>query len=250
MESSKLPFRYWLTAIHLLTSTKKTFSALEMQRQLGHKFYEPIWEMMHKLRALMGKRDARYQLKEMIEMDEGFFETVDKDTQSENDPKKKGKQKRGRGSDKQGKVIVMVETTPIAKEDQKKHKPKTKPGYLKMILVENLTSDSINHEVGNNVDSNATMHTDGYRGYSRLKEKIKRHKTTNMKGIKQVHKTFPWVHTAIGNAKRILNGIHHMNEIIYLQNYLNEFCYKFNRRYFKERLFDRLLIASVSDTWY
>lgn len=25
------------TAIHLLTSTKKTFSALEMQRQLGHK---------------------------------------------------------------------------------------------------------------------------------------------------------------------------------------------------------------------
>ncbi|MDR0754790.1 MAG: IS1595 family transposase, partial [Prevotellaceae bacterium] len=32
----------------------------------------------------------------------------------------------------------------------------------------------------------------------------------------------------------------------YLQNYLHEFCYKFNRRYFGEQLFDRLLIAAVS----
>jgi hypothetical protein len=31
----------------------------------------------------------------------------------------------------------------------------------------------------------------------------------------------------------------------YLQNYLNEFCYKFNRRYFGERRFDRLMIAAV-----
>jgi hypothetical protein len=30
------------------------------------------------------------------------------------------------------------------------------------------------------------------------------------------------------------------------KNYLNEFCYKFNRRYFTESLFDRLLIATVS----
>jgi len=30
---------------------------------------------------------------------------------------------------------------------------------------------------------------------------------------------------------------------------LNEFCYKINRRYFGERLFDRLLLASVTETW-
>ncbi|NLO70329.1 MAG: IS1595 family transposase, partial [Porphyromonadaceae bacterium] len=29
-------------------------------------------------------------------------------------------------------------------------------------------------------------------------------------------------------------------------SYLNEFCYKFNRRYFGESLFDRLMIASVT----
>ncbi|OIP84502.1 MAG: hypothetical protein AUK44_02240 [Porphyromonadaceae bacterium CG2_30_38_12] len=42
MHGSKLPFLYWFKAIHLFTSTKKNFSASEMQRQLGHKRYQPI----------------------------------------------------------------------------------------------------------------------------------------------------------------------------------------------------------------
>ena len=62
--------------MHLLTVTKKTFSALELQRQIGHKFYEPIWYMMQKLRATMGVRDNNYQLNKIVELDEGFFESV------------------------------------------------------------------------------------------------------------------------------------------------------------------------------
>jgi hypothetical protein len=31
----------------------------------------------------------------------------------------------------------------------------------------------------------------------------------------------------------------------YLQKYLDEFAYKLNRRYFGEKLFDRLIIAAV-----
>ena len=42
MHGSQLPFRYWFIAIHLLTSTKKNFSVAELQRQFGHKRYEPI----------------------------------------------------------------------------------------------------------------------------------------------------------------------------------------------------------------
>ena len=75
MHESNLPLMYWFTAIHLLTSTKKTFSAKEMQRQLGHKRYQPIWEMMHKLRSVMGERDDKYELKDTIELDEGYFTT-------------------------------------------------------------------------------------------------------------------------------------------------------------------------------
>ena len=75
MHGSKLPFRYWFIAMHLLTATKHTFSATELQRQLGHKRYQPVWEMLHKLRSIMGKRDDKYTLKGKIELDEGFFST-------------------------------------------------------------------------------------------------------------------------------------------------------------------------------
>lgn len=74
MENSKLPFRYWYMAMHLLTSTKKSFSALELQRQIGHKRYEPIWAMLHKIRMIMGQQDARKELEGWVELDKGFFE--------------------------------------------------------------------------------------------------------------------------------------------------------------------------------
>jgi hypothetical protein len=54
------------------------------------------------------------------------------------------------------------------------------------------------------------------------------------------------VHTAICNFRKILLGIHHGVKSEYLQNYLNEFCYKFNRRYFNPNIFDRLIIASIT----
>ena len=48
MHGTKLPLMYWFLSIHLLTSTKKAMSACELQCQLGHKRYQPIWEMLHK----------------------------------------------------------------------------------------------------------------------------------------------------------------------------------------------------------
>ena len=55
---------------------KKGFSASEMQRQIGHKRYQPIWLMVHKLRAVMEKRDDLYKLIDMIEFDEGHFKVA------------------------------------------------------------------------------------------------------------------------------------------------------------------------------
>ena len=62
----------------------------------------------------------------------------------------------------------------------------------------------------------------------------------------KVSEMLPWVHLAISNAKRLLLNVHHDIKPQYLQGYFNEFCYKYNRRYFGEKLFDRLLIACVS----
>jgi len=44
----------------------------------------------------------------------------------------------------------------------------------------------------------------------------------------------------------LLKDTHHKIKPEFLQGYLNEFCYKFNRRYFGENLFDRLMLVSAS----
>ena len=62
LHGSQLPYYYWYFGMMMLTSTKKSFSALEIQRQLGHLYYEPIWYMLHKIRYAMGKRDDNYRL--------------------------------------------------------------------------------------------------------------------------------------------------------------------------------------------
>ena len=76
------------------------------------------------------------------------------------------------------------------------------------------------------------------------------HTAIIVKDKTQVAKLFPWVHTAISNAKKKLSGLHHQVKKEYMQNYLNEFCYKFNRRYKGSQLFDRLIVAAVSSSWY
>ena len=60
MQGSHLPVRDWFAAMFLLTATKRAISAKEIQRQIGRKRYQPVWEMVHKLRDVMGKRDGGY----------------------------------------------------------------------------------------------------------------------------------------------------------------------------------------------
>ena len=254
MENSKLPFQYWMICIELMTLSKKSFSALEMQRMLRHKRYEPLWLMMHKIRRVMSKRDEKYQLNGCIEFDEGFFERVDNKEvlnhrvmEINQEPKPK---KRGRGSERQAKVLVMVESEPSIKAP-KKGKPDRKFGYLKMVVMEDLKAKSINKEVEKAVNKTACALTDSYKGYMKLKEKISHHQVVVEPNKTKSAKVFPGVNRTISNAKKMLLGTHHncINQD-YGQNYLDEFCYKFNRRYFGDKLSDRLLIAALETTWY
>ena len=58
----------------------------------------------------------------------------------------------------------------------------------------------------------------------------------------------PWVHIAIGNLKAFLLGTYHGVSSKYLQEYLNEFCYRFNRREWEAELPLRLLNACLTHT--
>ncbi len=237
MHKSKLPFRYWFIAMHLLTATKKSFSAKEIQRQLGHKRYHPIWHMVHKLRQAMGKRDEEYILAGRIELDEGYFSTeIPKE-------EKEKPLKRGRGSQKKSKVLVMAESE--ITEPVKQGKKPRRVGYLKMKVIEDLKSDTINNLVKNLASDATEVDTDDSTSYVDLKDYIPRHNSQVIPKDK-IGEVLPWVHIAISNAKRQLINTFHDVKPEFLQNYLDEFCYKFNRRYFGEALFGRLLVACVS----
>lgn len=67
MHHSNIPFLVWYRAIFLMSTTKKGFSAKQMQRHLRLKRYEPVWAMVDKLRKGMGNREAKYTLEAMIE---------------------------------------------------------------------------------------------------------------------------------------------------------------------------------------
>ncbi|HKL34589.1 MAG TPA: IS1595 family transposase [Tangfeifania sp.] len=237
MHKSKLPFRYWFIAMHLLTSTKKSFSAKEIQRQLGHKRYHPIWHMVHKLRNSMGKRDGEYVLAGRIELDEGYFSTEVPEEE------KNQLLKRGRGSQKKSKVLVMAESTMV--ESPKKGQKPRRVGYLKMRVIEDLKSETIDEIVKDMASSAEEVDTDDSTSYVNLKRYIPRHNSQVIPKEK-VGEVLPWVHIAISNAKRQLINTFHDIKPEFLQNYLDEFCYKFNRRYYGEALFNRLLVACVS----
>jgi hypothetical protein len=64
---------------------------------------------------------------------------------------------------------------------------------------------------------------------------------------KEIGKVLPWVHIAIANSKSLMRDIYHGVNPYYVQEYLNEFCYKFNRRYFGEDLFERLVSITASN---
>jgi transposase-like protein len=245
MENSNLGYKTWLWTLFLMSLTKKGFSALEMQRLLGHSRYQSIWLMMQKIRISMGHRDDKYQLDEFIEMDEGFFEGHRK----KEDDDLKGKPVKE--LDRQVKALVAVSAKPIVnQEEHKKGKPSSKPKFLKMNVVTRLSKTEVTAEATKMVNKSATLITDGRRCYSGLKEICKAHKVIVVADKTEVSTIFPWVHTAISNAKKKLLGLHHHVKDSYMQNYLSEFCYKFNRRYFGEALFDRLLITTLEKPWY
>ena len=154
MQCSKLPFRYWFVTMHLLTCTKKSFSTEELRRQLGHKRYQPIWEMVNKLRDVMGKRDNKYQLSGQMELDDAFFST-----EIPQDQKDKP-MKRGRGSQSKSKVLVMAEST-FVDAPKKGHKPKSVK-HIKMQVINDLKSNTITNIVKEQVEKSAQLITDDF----------------------------------------------------------------------------------------
>ncbi|QQM25473.1 IS1595 family transposase [Elizabethkingia sp. M8] len=236
MESSKLPFLVWYKTMFLMSVTKKGFSAKEIQKQLGLKRYEPVWAMVHKLRKAMGSRDARYTLEGMIEFDEAYF-TVE----SSEIEQKKGI--RGKGAVGKQNVAMMAESTLL--EDIETGKKEKQVRFFKAKVLEGHDGEEINETIKESIGNQSIVFTDKSTSYVDIADFVELHITekSNKETTKEILK---WVHITISNAKRNLLGNYHKIKRKYLQLYLNEFIYKLNRRYFGDKLFERLVIANIT----
>jgi hypothetical protein len=56
----------------------------------------------------------------------------------------------------------------------------------------------------------------------------------------------PWTHRLIANAKAVVSGPHRGVSDKHLQRYLSEVCYRFNRRFWPDESFHRLLNACAT----
>lgn len=239
MENSNLSFRTWYQIFLLITATRKGLSASEVKRQLGFKRYEPIWYCMHKIRRCMGKRDDLYKLSDMIELDEGMFKT---ETSAYN----KTRTKRGRGSLNYTTVSILAESVPL--EDPITGKKSSSCRYFKMKVLNSYNPAETDYIITGMVNKDAVVFTDQSTSYVNISELVEIH--VSEKSNKETTNTIlKWSHVTISNAKRTFLGVYHKIKATYLQNYLDEFTYKLNRRYFGDRLFDRLLIAAASVHW-
>ena len=54
------------------------------------------------------------------------------------------------------------------------------------------------------------------------------------------------IYFADANAKFLFGDMYHGIREEFLQYYQDEFCYKFNRMYFGDRMFDRIVLAATS----
>lgn len=236
MQHSNLPFLVWYRAMFLMSTTKKGFSAKEIQRQLGLKRYEPVWSMVHKLRKAMGNREARYTLEGMLEMDEGYF-TVESSQIEQNQGK------RGKGAAGKQNVMVSAESTPL--EDPETGKKSKHVRYFKAKVLESHKADQINTNAEESFDDQSIVFSDKSASYVDIADYVDMH-VTEKSSKESTVETLRWVHIFISNAKRNLLGNYHKIKGKYLQLYLNEFVYKLNRRYFGERLFDRVIVAAIT----
>jgi len=123
-------------------------------------------------------------------------------------------------------------------------------GRIRMRQIRNASAESLMPFVQDSIAPGSVIHTDGWLGYLPLESKGYAHEVTFLKGKKKTpSELMPRVHRVISLLKRWLMGTHQgAVSHKHLDDYLDEFTFRFNRRRSKSRgkLFFRLVQQAVS----
>ena len=145
-----------------------------------------------------------------------------------------GKRRKFEGRSPQGKTLVLV-----AAED----KDKQGIGRIRMQIIPDATAPSLRIAITAMVEPSSTVRTDGWTSY-RLKQWGYRHISIKRRSLKSGDDSTPLIHRVSSLLKRWLLGTHQGGiQTTHLQEYLDEFVFRFNRRTSRSRrkLFYRLI---------
>ncbi|MDF2454491.1 MAG: transposase [Cytophagaceae bacterium] len=57
LQGSKLPYSYFFIAVNLLSKQGNRLTLDEFQKHTGHKYYEPLWEFLNKLKIKLDEQE-------------------------------------------------------------------------------------------------------------------------------------------------------------------------------------------------
>ena len=214
------PLWKWFWAIYQLAQDKKGVAALELAKQVSVS-YATAWLMLHKVRRAMRRRDDRYVLDGLVEVDETYVGG-------------RAEGIVGRGARRKTPVAVALEL-----------RADGKPGHVAMRSIERPDGHCLRRFAQSKIKKGAHLRTDGWGAYKRVARAGYRHQRIVTGGGKAAAQTFPWLHTFIANMKRMILGTYHHVSPKHLDNYLSEFDYRTNRRWLEANLFDHLVQAAL-----
>lgn len=224
-QDTRRPLRSWFHAIWQVVSQKNGASAVSVQRSLGLQSYETAWTWLHKLRRAM-VNPLRDRLQGTVEVDETIL----------GGPEPKSW---GRRAGKHKRLVV------IAAERRQ-----NRIGRIRLQCVPQATREHLHAFVSATVEPGSQVHTDGWAAYRNLDKLGYGHQITALLGRKKqaAAEELPGVHRIASLLKRWLGGTHHGNVgTAYLDYYLDEFTFRFNRRNARTpgKLFHTLLYNAV-----
>jgi transposase-like protein len=219
---SRTDLRKWMLAIWLLASMKKPPSAAELARQLGVTG-KTAWLMRRKITHAMRRGEHELLLRGIVELDESLV-----------GGRERGAASRGRASRRKTLVAVSAEQTPGGGV-----------GRAHLRVVEDASAKTLTAAARQAIQPGSTIKTDGWRSYRALSGAGYVHEPHDQPTPQSASELLPWSHIVISNFKRWQLDVFHGVSAAHLQSYLDEFCYRLNRRGDRHDLFRRILNRCV-----